>query len=136
MTTIEKVYFLKGVELFSTLQGQDVLDIALAAEEVEKVANEEIVREGELDETLYVVVSGTVGVYRGNQMVAQLKEGEVFGELALLDPAPRSATVRSVTESTLLRVEREVFLDLVRANHEIAEGITRILARRLRAMMA
>lgn len=136
MTTIEKVYFLKGVELFAALNGQDVLDIALAAEEVEKMAGEEIVREGELDDSLYVVVSGTTGVYRGTQMVAQLKEGEVFGELALLDPAPRSATVRTVSDSTLLRVEREVFLDLVRANHEIAEGITRMLARRLRAMMA
>ncbi len=135
MTTIERVYFLKGVELFAALQGQDVLDIALAAEEVDKAAGEEIVREGELDDSLYIVVSGTVGVYRGNQMVAQLKEGEVFGELALLDPAPRSATVRAVSDSTLLRVEREVFLDLLRANHEIAEGVTRMLARRLRAMM-
>jgi CRP-like cAMP-binding protein len=135
LTTIERVYFLKGVELFGALQGQDVLDIALAADEVDKAAGEEIVREGELDDSLYIVVSGTVGVYRGNQMVAQLKEGEVFGELALLDPAPRSATVRSVSDSTLLRVEREVFLDLLRANHEIAEGVTRMLARRLRAMM-
>jgi CRP-like cAMP-binding protein len=69
-------------------------------------------------------------------MVAQLKEGEVLGELALLDPAPRSATVRSLGDSTLLRIDREVFLDLLRANHEIAEGVTRMLARRLRAMMA
>ena len=135
MTTIERVYFLKGVELFAALQGQDVLDIALATEEVDKAAGEEIVREGELDDSLYIVVSGTVGVYRGNQMVAQLKEGEVFGELALPDPPSRSATVSSVSESTLLRVEREVFLDLLRANHEIAEGVTRMLARRLRSML-
>ena len=136
MITVEKLYFLKGVELFQAVHGDDLLDIALTAEEVEKSAGEEIVRDGELDDSLYVVVSGLTGVYRGQQMVAQLKEREVFGELALLDPAPRSATVTALSDVVLLRLDREVFLDVMRANHEIAVGITRILARRLRATLA
>ncbi len=133
MTTVEKVYFLKAVELFSAIDGDDLLEIALAAEEVERSAGEDIVREGELDDTLYVIVGGRAGVYRGRQMVAQLKDREVFGELALLDPAPRSATVTALTDTRLLRIDREVFLELLRGHHEIAAGITRILARRLRA---
>jgi len=131
--TVEKLYFLKGVELFQAVHGDDLLDIALTAEEVEKSAGEEIVREGELDDSLFVVVSGRAGVLRGQQMVAQLKTGEVLGELALLDPAPRSATVMALSDVVLLRVEREVFLDVMRANHEIGQAIARILARRLRA---
>jgi CRP-like cAMP-binding protein len=133
VTTVEKVYFLKAVDLFSTIDGDDLLEVALAAEEVERSGGDEVVREGELDDTLYVIVSGRCGVYRGRQMVAQLKEREVFGELALLDPAPRSATVTALTDARLLRIEREAFLELLRGHHEIAAGITRILARRLRA---
>jgi CRP/FNR family cyclic AMP-dependent transcriptional regulator len=135
MITVEKLHFLRGVELFQAVHGDDLLDIAQTAEEIEKSAGEEIVRDGELDDSLYVVVSGTTAVYRGQQLIAQLKEREVFGELALLDPAPRSATVTSLTDTVLLRLDREVFLDVMRANHEIAVAITRVLARRLRATL-
>ena len=59
-------------------------------------------------------------------------EREVFGEMALLDPAPRSATATAATSVTLLRVAQDDFADLLRERPEVAAGVLRVLTRRLR----
>jgi CRP-like cAMP-binding protein len=134
MTTIEKVLFLKRVSIFAALPGEELAEIALVAEEVEQAAGDEIIREGEVDNSLFVLVSGRIRVMKGQQTLVELGEGEVVGELAVLDPAPRNATVTAVSDVTLLRIDGEAFAEIMREKYEIAEGITRVLARRLRAV--
>lgn len=132
MTTLEKLMFLRKVSLFSALPGEDLAEVAAITEELEAQAGQEVIREGEVDSSLYVVVDGRVRVHKGAQTLAELGQNEVFGELALLDPAPRNATVTASTDATLLRIEGEAFEDIAREKHEISRGITRVLARRLR----
>jgi CRP/FNR family transcriptional regulator, cyclic AMP receptor protein len=84
-------------------------------------------------ESIFIVVEGRVQVTKGDKPVAVLSEREVFGEMALLDPAPRSATVKALTDVTLLTIRREDFADIMADRHEIARGVIQVLTRRLRA---
>jgi CRP-like cAMP-binding protein len=132
VTTLEKLVFLKRVSIFSSLGGEDLAQIATITEELEVSQGQDVIREGEVDSSLFVVIDGKVRVHKGPHTLAELGPSEVFGELALLDPAPRNATVSATTEGRLLRIEGEAFEDLAREKHEIARGILRVLARRLR----
>ena len=136
LTTAEKVLFLKGIDLFSALAGEDLAEIAVIAEEIERDAGETLVVEGEPGDTLYFVLDGRVRVHRGDQPVAELGAREVFGEMALLDPAPRSASVSALTDVTLLAIGREDFDDIMRDRPEVAIGVIKVLVRRLRAAIA
>jgi len=133
ITTVEKVLFLRGIDLFSDLPGEDLAQIALITEEAQRPAGAEIIREGEVGESIYIVVEGRVHVTKGDKPVAELSEREVFGEMALLDPAPRSATVKALSDVTLLTIRREDFADIMAERHEIARGVIQVLTRRLRA---
>jgi CRP-like cAMP-binding protein len=135
ISTVEKVLFLRGAELFAALPGEDLARIALLAEEERRGAGEEVFREGDVADALYLVASGRVKVLRAGAVVADLGEREVFGEMAVLDPAPRSATVRAATDVVLLRIRREDFQDLLAEELEVARAVIRVLARRLRAAL-
>ena len=134
ISTVEKVLFLRTAELFAALPGEDLARIALLAEEDRRGPGEEVFREGEVADALYLLVEGRVRVIKAASVVAELGEREVFGEMALLDPAPRSATVQSVSHSVFLRIRREDFQDLLAEELEVARAVIRVLARRLRAV--
>ena len=132
ITSVDKVIFLKGVELFSELPGRELLSLATIAEEVLLKRGMEIFREGDQGDSLFVVVRGEVEVRRGGRSVAVVSERETFGEMALLDGEPRSATVTPMVDGVALRIERETFFELLATRREIAMGVIRILTRRLR----
>ena len=135
ISTVEKVLFLRAAELFAALPGEDLARIALLADEERRGAGEEVFREGDVADALYLVASGRVKVLRAGAVVADLGERDVFGEMAVLDPAPRSATVRAATDVVLLRIRREDFQDLLAEELEVARAVIRVLARRLRAAL-
>jgi hypothetical protein len=133
ITTAEKVLFLKGLELFATVPSEDLVELAGITAELAVDEEEEVFREGDRGDALFLVVEGSVRVSRGGRTLATMGEREVFGEMALLDPAPRSATATAATSVTLLRVAQEDFADLLRERPEVAAGVLRVLTRRLRA---
>jgi CRP-like cAMP-binding protein len=132
ITTVEKVLFLKGVPLFADIPGEELAQLALIAEVVDGEAGQDLVREGDQGDALYLVVEGDLRVLRGDREVSRLGERDVFGEMALLDPAPRSATVRAASDVRLLRIQREDFLEILAERTEIARGVMEVLVRRLR----
>lgn len=132
LTTVEKVFRLKAVNIFSALGGEELAEVALIAAELERGPGDEIIREGDVDDSLYVIASGRVSVVRGARALAELGEGEVVGELALLDPAPRGATVRALSDVVLLRIDAGAFFEIMQEKQEIARAVMRVLARRLR----
>ncbi len=134
ISTVEKVLFLKGIELFSAIPGDDLAQLALVTDEIHREAGHVIIREGEVGESLYLLVDGRVRVLKGDRSVAELGEREVFGEMALLDPGPRSATVQALTDVVMLCIKREDFSDIMTEKNEIARGIIQVLTRRLRAV--
>jgi CRP/FNR family cyclic AMP-dependent transcriptional regulator len=133
ISTVEKVLFLKSIDLFSQIPGEDLARVAQIAEEIEFEAKETVITEGELGDSMYLIVAGRVQVAKGARVVVELGERESVGEMAILDSEPRSATVRTLTPVRALKIEREDFYELLNEKLEIAQGIIKVLTRRLRA---
>lgn len=132
LSTVEKVLFLKSIDLFSQIPGEDLAQVALISTEEPREEGEEIFVEGESGDALYLVVDGKVRVHREGKVIAELGERECFGEMAILDAAPRSATVTALKDANLLKITREDFQEIMAEKPEIAQGIIRVLSARLR----
>ncbi|MFI5071931.1 MAG: Crp/Fnr family transcriptional regulator [Terriglobales bacterium] len=94
---------------------------------------ETIFKEGDPATELYVIERGQVGIQLGNRQLDVLDGHNIFGEMALIDDAPRSATAIAVTDVTLAPVSEKQFLFLISQTPFFALNVMRVLARRLRA---
>ena len=92
-----------------------------------------IFREGEAADRLFVIKSGEVRIQIGNRTITELSAGDIFGEMALIDNEPRSATAVAMTDVELVPVSEKQFLFLVSQTPYFALKVMRVLARRLRA---
>ena len=81
LSTVEKVLFLKSIDLFSQIPGEDLAQIALISTEETRDTNDEIFAEGESGDALYLVLDGKVRVHREDRVIAELGERECFGEM-------------------------------------------------------
>ena len=73
---------------------------------------------------------------KGDKLLAELGERDVLGEMALLDPGPRSASAVALTDVTLLSIGRDDFDDIMRERPEVPIGVMKVLVRRLRGAIA
>jgi CRP/FNR family transcriptional regulator, cyclic AMP receptor protein len=96
-------------------------------------AGETIVKEGDRGDEMFVVHSGQVEIRRGNRVLETVPEKGIFGEMALIDDGPRSATVVAKTDVSVVPVSEKQFLFLVRETPFFALNVMRTLVRRLRA---
>ena len=133
LSTIEKVIHLKSVNIFAQVPDNALASMAAALDLVEFIPNEQIFQKGDPGDALYIVVSGSVQIHDGEHTVDTLGERAVFGEMALLDAEPRSASVTAVDDALLLRLPSDAFHELVEDHGEIARGIIHVLSQRLRA---
>jgi hypothetical protein len=136
MLTIEKVLLLKGVSMFSATSEDTLADVASVLEEMELRPGELVFSKGDPGQSMYIVVSGRVRVFDGGKTINFLGEREIFGELALLDPEPRSASVESAEETRLFRLDRDTLFELMTDNVGVVSGIMQVLCKRLRRMTA
>jgi cyclic nucleotide-binding protein len=132
MLTIEKVIILKSVHMFAEASDEILSDVAAIVEELDVPAGRVIFEKGEAGDSMYVIVEGAVHVYDGERTICRLGARDIFGELALLDPEPRLASVSAEAPTRLLRLDREAFLELMEANIEIVRGVLHVLCERLR----
>jgi CRP/FNR family transcriptional regulator, cyclic AMP receptor protein len=132
ITTVEKVLFLKSIDLFRALPGEELAQIAEIAEEQPFAAGEQVFAEGEPGDALYLVVEGAVKVHQGQRQLAHLGVRDVFGEMAVLDSEPRAASVTAVKDAVLLKIARDDFRDILQERPDIGMGVIKVLSRRLR----
>jgi CRP-like cAMP-binding protein len=132
LLTIERVALLQSVDIFAETPAHILASVARIVEEVELVPGENFIQEGASDNCLYLVIEGEVRVHSNEQTLLVLGPGKTVGELALLDPEPRSASVTAVNDAFLFRIDREPFDEVMADRPEIAQGIIRTLARRIR----
>jgi len=99
-------------------------------------AGQDLFRRGDPGKAMYVVLSGEVRVGDGNQIFEQLAPGGLVGEMALIDHAPRAATVTAATDSTLAEIDEKRFLFLTQQTPSFALNVMRVLSQRLRRMDA
>jgi CRP/FNR family cyclic AMP-dependent transcriptional regulator len=123
---------LSQVSLFRALSRKELETLGRSADAVDVGADSTLVKEGEAGREFFVVLSGEVSVSVGGREVAVLKEGEWFGELAIIDPAPRDATVTTLSPCELLVIDARRFSPLLEEVPALGQKIMVGLARRLR----
>jgi CRP-like cAMP-binding protein len=123
---------LERVRLFADLDRREVEQIALLFKERRFPAGETIIREGTGGAAFYVIESGEVTVTIGGEVRATLKEGDYFGEIALLDEGARIATVTAATDLACYGLTLWEFRPLVEENGVIGWKLLQTLARELR----
>jgi PPM family protein phosphatase len=121
-TVIQQMFAtLQHVELFSELSMPELVRVSNACRSLELASGAVAISEGDTTtETLFLLVEGAAEVLRGAVRVAELGPGSHFGEMALLSQRPRSATIRALTTTRLLALDRPQFLALLQQDPVLA----------------
>ena len=98
------------------------------------LAGETLFREGDEGDRMYVVLEGRMDILVGDTIVETASEGGIGGEMALIDDAPRAATVVAATLCRLVAVDRKRFHSLVQSDPAFATHVMKVLSDRLRNM--
>jgi CRP-like cAMP-binding protein len=123
---------LRRVPLFADLSERNLRKVAKLVMPVRFDAGAAIVREGSQGHTFFVILEGRATVVRRGVRPVKLRPGEYFGEMALLDRRPRSATVMAETELVALRIAAGPFAKLLRSEPSIAIALLETLSVRVR----
>lgn len=127
---------LKAVPLFSQCDDKQLDFIATQVDEVDFVVGRDLCREGSGGGEFFVILSGNAEVRRQGRHLRELGPGDFFGEIALLDGGPRTATVTALSPMTCLVLSRGQFHNVIRQNALIAVSVLETLGERLRSLLA
>lgn len=127
---------LAGVPLFSGLSTRHVRNLAKLAKIQRLLAYTKIVREGDRADSFYLLLEGSAVVRPPGKRPVKLGVGDFFGELALLDNSPRSATVEALEDVLVARIGRTDFVRMLEHEPKVALLLMRTLAARLRSSEA
>jgi hypothetical protein len=129
---LDKLVVLGESSLFAGMTSEDLYPVGQIATVVDLEPGQPAVRQGDPGDAVYVVESGTLEVKQDGRKLKEVTRGAVFGEMALLDGGPRSASVEAATRARVLRIPRAEFDVLLDEYPEIARGIIRTLLAHLR----
>jgi CRP-like cAMP-binding protein len=132
MTRKQKTDLLRRVDLFAAVSTRSLHLIADATVDIDVPAGKHIVRQGQVGTGFYLIASGRVRVVRGSDVLAMLGPGEFFGELSVLDQAPRMAHVIAEEPTTCLALASWDFMRILERNPKTALAVMRVMAGRLR----
>ena len=135
----EAIDSLAAIPLFAGVDREDLEILASHLIERRFPKNTSIVEEGLPGDYMYIIRSGRVKVTKlsdegREKIMGFLEAGDFFGEMALLDRAPRSASVKTLGEVRLLALSRRDFLDVLRKSPDVSMAVIAELSRRLREM--
>ena len=94
--TVEKVLILKASNIFSEIPEEALIELADVVEVIDVRPGERVITKDEVGTSMYIIIDGTVQVHDGDVEFAILGQNDVFGELAVLDPEPRIASVTAI----------------------------------------
>jgi CRP/FNR family transcriptional regulator, cyclic AMP receptor protein len=129
-----KVVALKRSPLFEGLSRQQLIEVARLTDDMEVPAGAALCREGSRGQEFFVIISGEAAVTRGGERLATLAGGDCFGEIALLEPVMRTATVTAITSLRFFLVSDRAFQSVLDTDPSIERKVIRTLARRLVSM--
>jgi CRP-like cAMP-binding protein len=125
------VVYLSRVPMFSKCTGAQLERLADVAVERDVGPGDAVVRQGETGEEFFVIADGSVTITRDGNDVATLGAGDYFGELALLDPAPRDATVTAAKPTNVLVIGRADFRSALDDLPTLRDAVLHGMARRI-----
>jgi CRP-like cAMP-binding protein len=126
-----KVELLKRVPLFSRLKQKQLEKIAQIADEIDLPAGKEMATEGDRGREFFVLLKGEADVMKAGEKINTMKEGDFFGEIALVTKMPRTATVTATSDVDVLVITEAAFDSLLKKSPEIGRGVAEALAERV-----
>jgi ATP:ADP antiporter, AAA family len=132
--TIDRVLILKNVNTFSHIPDEFLSGVAAFLDVVRIKKGDKIFEKGDLGQSLYIVVEGSVLLHNDDISLGKLGKSEVFGEWAALDPEPRAASATAIEECILFKLENDSLYELMSSNIEIVRGVLQILCQNLRTV--
>ena len=126
-----KVELLKGVPLFSKLDKKGLEDVAHITDEIDLPAGKEMATEGDRGREFFVLLKGEADVTRGGEKINTMKEGDFFGEIALVTKMPRTATVTATSDVDVLVITERAFDNLLKKSPAIGLAVAEALAERV-----
>jgi len=134
-TIIEKVMILKGVDFFSRCTTRELSQIAAISEEVSCPSGDVIFHEGDPNNALFVVLTGSVKLEKEKEDVGTIGPNEAFGVWSLFDEEPRLVDAVAAEETRLLRLDREDFFDLLSEQFDITQKIFQSIVGKLKSLI-
>lgn len=131
MRNTSRTKALRQVPMFAAFADKELDSVAKVIEVVDVKADEVLVKQGERGHEFYVISDGEAEVTIDGKQVANLKPGDFFGELAVLDPQPRQATVTMTTAGQVLILSEREFFGLLSSAPTLSRKLLIGLARRL-----
>jgi CRP-like cAMP-binding protein len=126
-----KVELLTHVPLFSKLDKKELQDVAQIADEIDLRAGKEMATEGDRGREFFVLLKGEAEVTKGGRRIRTMKEGDFFGEVALVTKMPRTATVTATSDVDVLVITERAFDNLLRKSPSIGRSVAEALAERI-----
>jgi len=133
LTTIEKVIFLKSVDIFKHATAKELGGVAALTEEVHFEPGETIFREGDPIDAIYLILKGRVAVEGNGKLVREVGEKQAFGTVAALDLKPAIHTVKAIDPVYALKLNAQDLQDILSLNFELVQAVFRALCRMIRA---
>ena len=132
LSTIERVLFLRGVELFGQIPGEDLVYVAQVCEEVHFDAGTQFITQGDMGDCLYILVDGEVDIsIEGIGVILHRVSKNIIGEMAIISRNPRSAHCVATTDITALKIGYDAFWNLMEEKPVLTLGVMRVLSARL-----
>jgi HEAT repeat protein len=140
VSTLERVLLLREVPIFADLSPEDLQQVAQIAGEQWYPDATAIFHQGEEGNVMFIIVNGQVQVVRSvngkDQLLAQRGPGDFVGEMAIIESAPRLATLLTQGEVRMLAIEGDTFKQILSERPEVSLAVLRSISRRLREMAA
>lgn len=135
LTVVEKAVVLQGIEIFSQTKTEDLARIAAITEELQFEKGEIIFIEKDKGASLFFVVSGEVGLKKGDKEIRRVYSQGNFGDLALLDNKPREFTATALQHTHVLQINSEEFYELIEDHIEITRAVFESLTSQIRRLV-
>jgi CRP/FNR family transcriptional regulator, cyclic AMP receptor protein len=133
MTTSDAVVgALRRARFFASAPHDQLEQMAGALTPQHAAPGERILVQGDRGDSMFLILSGRVLVHSGELAYNELAAGDVFGEMAALDPAPRSASVTALEPTDMLRLDQPALYGLIDRHPAVARGVINVLCRHLR----
>ena len=132
LTAIEKVIFLKTVDIFKHATIEELGGVAALTEEVHFAPGTTIYSKGEPVDSIYIVLNGRVVVERNGKVVRDLGERQAFGTVAALDLEPAIHTVKAIDHVAALKLNAQDLQDLLSQDFELVQAVIRALCQLVR----
>ena len=135
-TILEKTILLKTVDLFQDIPGELLSQVSQISKAKNYDNDEIIFRDGDVGDSMFIVLEGKISITKGDKEIALLEKGASLGEMALLDNENRSANAIAKEDSILLKINQDVFYELMESNADIMKQIIKLLTGRIRTANA